>query len=82
VGSLDTLRDERNTNTSTVFGGDSVKVGDLVKYKEDCDATGWIGLVQRLHLCHHSHLRFVLVAWTDWAGTERLVDVEVLEVIG
>ena len=54
-----------------------MKVGDLVKYKEDCDATGWIGLVTDV---------FGKRAWVAWINAdkplEHRVAVEVLEVIG
>jgi hypothetical protein len=53
-----------------------MKVGDLVKYKDHCDATGWIGLVLE-HRDAHSK-----VYWTQTGKTEWIYDFsEVLELV-
>jgi len=55
-----------------------MKVGDLVKYKDRCDATGWIGLV--LAKCNaQPNLK---VYWTQTGKTAWIYDFsEVLEVV-
>jgi len=42
-----------------------MKVGDLVKYKDHCDATGWIGLVLE-HFADHVRVHWIQTGKAKW----------------
>ena len=48
-----------------------MKVGDLVKYEEHCDATGWVGLVVEARK-GRAKVSWPKAGWVGWTSTGSL----------
>jgi hypothetical protein len=50
---------------------ETMKVGDLVKYQENCDATGWVGLIVETRK-DRAKVSWPKMGWVGWTHTGTL----------